>query len=1623
MKNKRLFKRTFAVVSVLLITASFVNLFFLKPKSAFADSTFSLNEGYGTVVSDSTGNVSGTITNAVWKQEDLCKVGKCLYFDGTGDLVSFADNSNLDFGASNAFTLEGWLRTPDITSGQRTILAKHNATAGGYKVYMDSNGYLIFGIDDDSTWTPEDTASTATTAFDDNRWHFFSAVKTDTSITIYVDGVQYQTDSSLTATGSLANANSFYVGMDGNGTSNGFSGFLDEIRILKSPKTTAEVKTDYAGQSKTITGAGPVGWWKMDEASWTNNCSTPTAMDSSGNDLNLTSCPSTTGPTGGSVGKFGNAGTFDGSNDYLESANTTLNIFPEVSVSVWVKILSTPASEVIIVDRTNSNTGYYISYNTSNKAKFRIGTGTTYFTITGNITIPNNTWTHLEGTADSNGNTALYVNGVVDVVGSAGAPLASETGQNFRIGTRSVGTYINADVDEVRVYNYKRNQQQILEDMQGYLPAGVAASFEPENSHLSDGLVGYWKMDETASPAIDSSGNGNSGTWNGNVAAVTGKYGPGISLDGTTDYLNIGSPSVLDNLSQLSLSTWVYPNSDAGRVIDKQLNDNTTGWKVEISSTGDIQFTVDYDGATDLQVDANSNLSSATWHHVFISWDGTSDAAGVKIIVDGVLQTSFNINTSGVGNRVDDNAMSIGVGCRISGTNQCTSGRMDEMRIYNRALSDFEGNELFRFAPGPAGYWKLDENTGTTANDSSGNGFVGTLTNNPAWRNGKNGGAVSFDGVDDYVDFGDPFYSDILTIEAWFKPVAVDGATYKNIVVKRNGSGVTAGNNEYEIVINSTRTIAWNAWDSGGVGISSMSSSTAVELNKWHHVAVTYSGVSRMAYLYIDGVVEDTDTPTGAIGDTSSKLQFGARSGSNDSRYFNGLIDHVEVYNYARSAGQVSEAFGSGVVSPVAYWKFDEGSGTTANDSASTIGSSESLTLSTATSSWSNSGKTGKAFSAGGSRWLTRSDDPYLDFVNSESFSISFWMKSSIASAANPSATEYIVNKPPSGAANGGYAVYANTSGQICFGIDDDNTSFPEDSSCTTSDVYDNTWHHITAIKTEASSIMVYVDAVPSGTPDVSISASVNTLANTSTFYVGSANAVNDTDDFNGDLDEMQIFRGAITADQVKVLYGGNSQTVLGATSVSSVGVVDRSSAGEYCVPGDTASCLPPVGHWKMDENTGIAANDSSGNGSVAAFSGSPTWTNGKTGSALSFNGSSDYLNASSPTILDDMSSMTISAWIYPNVQGTSSRLVSKNSSSGWIFRISSTNQLGFSASTAGSDVDKYSGTDKILQKQWYHVTATWTRLHLGSSINLYINGVLVPTGSSTDGTAPVSADTSSNVYVATSGALSSYFNGKIDDVKIYNYVRTPAQIAWDYNRGKPVAWWKMDECRGTSVNDSMGNVAVGTISFGATGNTAVGTCGSGTATEMWNDGTTGKYVGSLGFDGGDDAVSVPNTAAINFNGMAGITMSAWIKPTSAGETSRGRVVDKDGAVNGYQMYVTDTGNVGFAIDTATGDYLEAKSTSGLLTFNTWHSVVTTYNSADSSYVVYIDGQSQPTAIDHTGSGTIVDNGGSLYIGNRAAGDRTFDGQIDDVRIYNYALTGSQVKTVANEGSAVRFGQ
>ena len=153
------------------------------------------------------------------------------------------------------------------------------------------------------------------------------------------------------------------------------------------------------------------------------------------------------------------------------------------------------------------------------------------------------------------------------------------------------------------------------------------------------------------------------------------------------------------------------------------------------------------------------------------------------------------------------------------------------------------------------------------------------------------------------------------------------------------------------------------------------------------------------------------------------------------------------------------------------------------------------------------------------------------------------------------------------------------------------------------------------------------------------------------------------------------------------------------------------------------------------------------------------------------------------------------------------------------------------------------------------------------------------------------------------------------------------------------------------------------------------------------------------------------------------MSVTAWINPKSLGENNRGRIIDKASGVaptQGWGFFVTDGGTAGqrklsFVIDYASTDF-NRTTANALFNFNEWTHVAVTWDGSlnASNARIYLNGQETTYSKTQNASGSRVsDAAESLKIGNDKSFARTFDGMIDDVRIFNRALTPKEIQQIA----------
>jgi hypothetical protein len=201
--------------------------------------------------------------------------------------------------------------------------------------------------------------------------------------------------------------------------------------------------------------------------------------------------------------------------------------------------------------------------------------------------------------------------------------------------------------------------------------------------------------------------------------------------------------------------------------------------------------------------------------------------------------------------------------------------------------------------PVPSGLvaaYGFDEASGATATDASGSGNAGTIAG-ATRAAGRFGGALAFDGLDDWVTVADSASLDLttgMTLEAWVNPTAISGP-WRTVLVKEATGGLAyalyAGEDSGRP---SGHAFTASEFDTRGTG--------ALPLGAWSHLAVTYDGTTLR--LFVNGTQVSSRAVSGAMRVTGGALRIGGNAIWNEP--FAGRIDEVRVYNRALPAADIA---------------------------------------------------------------------------------------------------------------------------------------------------------------------------------------------------------------------------------------------------------------------------------------------------------------------------------------------------------------------------------------------------------------------------------------------------------------------------------------------------------------------------------------------------------------------------------------------------------------------------------------------------------------------------------------------------------------------------------------------
>lgn len=213
---------------------------------------------------------------------------------------------------------------------------------------------------------------------------------------------------------------------------------------------------------------------------------------------------------------------------------------------------------------------------------------------------------------------------------------------------------------------------------------------------------------------------------------------------------------------------------------------------------------------------------------------------------------------------------------------------------------------------GLVGHWKFDEGEGTTAYDASGNDNHGTLVNGPIRTDGKVGGALNFDGSNDYVEVDDNsiFAGDSVTISFWFKSTMTSSGSL--VWKERIGSGgsywirMEPESNQIRVLFRDSSNNSAN-----------ITTSQIYNNGEWHYFVVTYNGSS--GQIYVDNEEDGSTFDSIYSWDSDESLYIGAQWGTES--FFNGQIDDVRIYNRALSPEEIQDLYNYEYSSKYAIWQ------------------------------------------------------------------------------------------------------------------------------------------------------------------------------------------------------------------------------------------------------------------------------------------------------------------------------------------------------------------------------------------------------------------------------------------------------------------------------------------------------------------------------------------------------------------------------------------------------------------------------------------------------------------------------------------------------------------------------
>ncbi|MBL0057141.1 MAG: beta-propeller fold lactonase family protein [Chitinophagaceae bacterium] len=850
-------------------------------------------------------------------------------------------------------------------------------------------------------------------------------------------------------------------------------------------------------------------------------------------------------------------------------------------------------------------------------------------------------------------------------------------------------------------------------------------------SSLSQNLVAYYPFNGNANDAI---GNIHSGIVAG--ASLTSdrfsNNNRAYNFNGSSDYIEITSANTL-RLPEYTYSAWIYPTANppggpiqtggatilgiGGNIGDQVLNiGNFIGTYIGIGGFGYYLGGGTYNTQTGVLPAINQ------WYHVV----GTRSTTHYKLYINGMLIQSVPL--SPIAPEYDVSTVGY-IGKRI-GDFQYFNGKLDDIRIYDAALSDAQVQNLYA-SESLVAYFPFNGN----AIDESGNGnnstYLGTGVTLTTDRFGNANKAYHFDGaVGSYIRVpAGNFPTTDRTVSFWFNAERLD---YYLPTPFSYGGNVC--NDNFITVLNhyswpNTYTVIAHC------ATNRISAPYVTEpINNWYHFTATISGSTQK--IYINGVLQQTEntfiTPTYVTG-TSALMGAMVNTDGNSifAGYFQGKLDEFRIYNSALTDAQILQLYNNESTGLVAYYPFNGN----ANDESG-FGRHGTVT--------NGAVLTTDRFGNANSAYDFDGINDYIDIsatgLPETNRTVMFWLNPATGNqpsypltyGGNGCGTSYLMGF------NASNSNRYNTQGHC-------NTNALSSPSWSVNP--ENQWAHF-AVTINGTTIKIFINGVESNSNN---GFSVPTFVDVRKLFIGALITPDGLSTyidgsggyFKGKLDDIKIYNRALSNEQV---------------------------ADEYS---------SMVAFYPFNGN----ANDQSGNNINPVYNGAVLTADrfGTPNKAYYFDGTSNsYIKV--PADLFPTTNRTIAFWFNADevVSGPTLFSYGGNGSCG-----ASTFLMGLNVTGLGGYVCE--GHCNVNQSVYIYPTPPinswkhWVISVDGATIKMYLNGVLVKTDNVYSGATYVSgrfAAFGGLMYIDGLNPYTEFYRGKLDEIRVYKKVLSDAEIA-----------------------------------------------------------------------------------------------------------------------------------------------------------------------------------------------------------------------------------------------------